>query len=159
MKKSDFILIGIVIIIIAVAALSSKGNIQEEEVNYPLTLVGEPGLQQITYSYYESKVENGDAFIVIIERAGCSYCVQYMPIVEEVAKEYNIPIYYIDTDTLTEAEMELLENNNSYLKRNQWGTPTTLFMLGERVLDTIGGYVEKTSVVNFLSNKIVMGEE
>ena len=72
---------------------------------------------------------------------------------------YKIPLYYIDTDTLTEAEMELLENNNTYLKRNQWGTPTTLFMLGDRVLDTINGYVEKTSVVNFLKNKIVMGEK
>ena len=158
MKKSDFILIGIVIIIIVVAALSTKGNVQEEEVDYPLTLVGEPGLQQMKYVDYEEKVESGDPFVVIIERAGCSYCVQYMPIVEEVAKEYNIPIYYIDTDTLTEAEMELLENNNTYLKRNQWGTPTTLFMLGERVLDSISGYVEKSSVVNFLDNKIVMGE-
>lgn len=158
MKKSDFILIGVVVLIIVVAAFSSKGNVQEEEVNYPLTLVGEPGLHQMSYVDYEEKVASGDPFVVVIERAGCSYCVQYMPIVEEVAKENNIPLYYIDTDTLTEAEMELL-NNNAYLKRNQWGTPTTLFMLGERVLDTINGYVEKSSVVNFLDNKIVMGEE
>ena len=159
MKKSDFILIGVVLLIIVVAALSSRGNVQEEEVDYPLTLVGDAGLHQMSYVDYEEKVESGDPFVVVIERAGCSYCIQYMPIIEEVANEYKIPLYYIDTDTLTETEMELLENNNTYLKRNQWGTPTTLFMLGERVLDTIDGYVEKTSVVNFLKNKIVMGEE
>lgn len=158
MKKSDFILIGVVILIVVVAMFSSKGTIAEEEINYPLTLAGEAGLHQITYSDYEEKVENGDAFIVIIERAGCSYCVQYMPIVEEVAKEKKIPIYYIDTDTLTNDEYTDLSTTNNYLKRNEWGTPTTLFMLGSRVLDTIGGYVDKDSVLSFIDGKVVMGE-
>ena len=158
MKKTDFILIGVVLLIVVVAIFSSKGNIQQEEVEYPLTLAGEAGLHQITYNQYEEKVENGDAFIVIIERAGCGYCVQYMPIVEAVAKEKKIPIYYIDTDTLTAEEYNLLSTTNSYLKRNEWGTPTTLFMLGDRVLDSIGGYVEKDSVLKFIDGKVVMGE-
>lgn len=159
MKKSDFILIAVVLLIAVIAIFSSKGNEELEEVNYPLTLAGEPGLQQITYAQYEEKVENGDAFIVIIERAGCTYCIQYMPIVEEVANEKKIPLYYIDTDTLTSDEMNELTTTNNYLKRNpKWGTPTTLFMLGDRVLDSIGGYVDKDSVLAFLDGKVVMGE-
>ena len=158
MKKSDFILIGVVILIVVAAMFSSKGTIAEEEVEYPLTLAGEVGLHQMTYSQYEEKVENGDAFIVIIERAGCSYCVQYMPIVEDVANEKKIPIYYIDTDTLSSDEYTELSTTNNYLKRNDWGTPTTLFMLGERVLDSIGGYVEKDTVLSFIDGKVVVGE-
>jgi len=155
MKKSDFILIGVVLLIIVVAMFSSKGTIAEEEVDYPLTLAGEAGLHQITYSQYEEKVENGDAFIVVIERAGCGYCVQYMPIVEDVANEKKIPIYYIDTDTLSSDEYTELSTTNNYLKRNDWGTPTTLFMLGERVLDSIGGYVEKDTVLSFIDGRVV----
>ena len=158
MKKSDFILIGVVLLIIVLAMFSSKGTKALDDVDYPLTLVGEAGLHQITYDEYESFVDNGDAFIVIIERAGCGYCVQYMPIVEEVANEKKIPLYYIDTDTLSQDEYNLLNSNNSYLKRNNWGTPTTLFMLGDRVLDTIPGYVDKDSVLSFLDGKVVMGE-
>lgn len=158
MKKSDFILIGVVLIIIVLALFSSKGNIELEEVEYPLTLAGESGLHQITYGEYETMVENKDAFIVIIERAGCSYCIQYMPIVEEVANEKKIPLYYIDTDTLTNDEYNLLSTTNSYLKKNSWGTPTTLFMLGDRVLDTIGGYVDKDNFLSFLDGKVAMGE-
>ena len=158
MKKSDFILIGVVILIVVVAMFSTKGTIAQEEVNYPLTLSGEAGLHQITYNDYEEKVENGDAFIVIIERAGCGYCVQYMPIVEEVANEKKIPIYYIDTDTLSQEEYTELSTTNNYLKRNDWGTPTTLFMLGDRVLDSIGGYVEKDSVLSFIKDRVVTGE-
>ena len=158
MKKSDFILIGVVLLIIVAAMFSSKGTIAEEEVDYPLTLAGEAGLHQITYNDYKQKVENGDAFIVIIERAGCGYCVQYMPIVEDVANEKKIPIYYIDTDTLSSDEYTELSTTNNYLKRNDWGTPTTLFMLGERVLDSIGGYVEKETVLSFIDGKVVVGE-
>ena len=158
MKKTDFLLIGVVILVIVIATLSTKGNILVEDVEYPLTLVGEGGLHQLTYDEYDEMVDNGDAFIVVIERAGCSYCVQYMPIVEEVANEYKIPLYYIDTDTLDAEEFSLLETENAYLKRNSWGTPTTLFMLGDRVLDSIGGYVEKETVVSFLDGRVVMGE-
>ena len=158
MKKSDFILIGVVLLIVVVAVFSTKGNKVEEEVNYPLTLSGDAGLQQISYADYQNKVEDGDAFIVIIERAGCSYCIQYMPIVEEVAKEKKIPIYYIDTDTLSEEDMNELSTTNNYLKKNNWGTPTTLFMLGDRVLDSISGYTEKDSVLAFLDGKVVFGE-
>ena len=158
MKKSDFILIGVVVLIVIVAIFSTSGNVELDDVEYPLTLTGEVGLHQMTYDQYDSMVNNGDAFIVVVERTGCSFCTQYMPIVEEVANEKKIPLYYIDTATLTNDEYNLLSTTNSYLKRNQWGTPTTLFMLGDRVLEAIGGYVEKETVLSFMDGKVVFGE-
>lgn len=158
MKKSDFILIGVVLVIIIAAVFSTKGTKALEEIEYPLELTGEVGLNQITYSEYANMVNEGKAFIVIIERAGCSYCQLYMPIVKEVAEEKKVAITYIDIDTLTEEEFNSLSTTNAYLKRNKLGTPTTLFMLGDRVIDTIDGYVEKTTVENFLNNRVVMGE-
>ena len=129
-----------------------------EDVEYPLTLSGKVGLNQITYSDYKNLVDNGEAFILIIERTGCGYCQMYMPIIEEIVKEKKISILYIDTDTLTEEEFNELSTKNAYLKRNNWGTPTTLLMLGNRVLDSIGGYVEKETVLSFLDGKVVLGE-
>ena len=158
MKKSDLILIGVVLVIVVLAVFSSKGSKALDDVEYPLTLVGEAGLHQITYGDYEKFVNNGDAFIVVIERAGCSYCIQYMPIVEEVAKEKKIPVYYIDTDTLSTDDMNELSNTNNYLKKNNWGTPTTLFMLGDRVLDNIPGYVDKEELLSFIDGKVIVGE-
>lgn len=158
MKKSDFVLIGVVLLIIVFSLFSSKGNVELEEVDYPLTLVGDAGLHQVTYDQYETMLNGEDAFIIIIERASCGYCTMYMPIVEEVAKEKKIPIYYVDTDTFTSEEFNKLNNSNSYLKRNSWGTPTTLFMLGDRVLDYIDRYVEKDELIKFLNDKVVMGE-
>ena len=158
MTKSDFILIGLVLVIIVVAIFSTRGTKAEEDIEYPLTLTGEVGLNQITYSDYKKMVEDGDAFVVVIERAGCGYCQMYMPILEEYAKEKQIAVTYIDTDTLTENEFNELSNTNKYLKKNNWGTPTTLFMLGDKVIDVIGGYVEKDSIDNFFKDRVVMGE-
>ena len=158
MKKSDFILIGLVLVIIVVAIFSTRGTKAEDEIEYPLTLTGEVGLNQITYSDYKKMVEDGDAFVVVIERAGCGYCQMYMPILEEYAKEKQIAVTYIDTDTLTENEFNELSNTNKYLKKNNWGTPTTLFMLGDKVIYVIGGYVEKDSIDNFFKDRVVMGE-
>ena len=149
MKKSDFILIGLVLVIIVVAIFSTRGTKAEEDIEYPLTLTGEVGLNQITYSDYKKMVEDGDAFVVVIERAGCGYCQMYMPILEEYAK----------TSCKTSSSIfNELSNTNKYLKKNNWGTPTTLFMLGDRVIDVIGGYVEKDSIDRFFKDRVVMGE-
>ena len=157
MKKSDFILIGLVLAVVIVAVFSSKGTLAEEEIEYPLALAGEVGLNEITYTKYEEMVNNKDAFIVVIERTGCGYCQQYMPLMEEVAKENKIAVTYINTDNLTEEEYNKLATTNKYLKKNQWGTPTTLFMLGDRIVDSIGGYVPKDSIEAFIKDRVVKG--
>ena len=158
MKKTDFILIGLVLVVVLVGVLSSKGTKAESEIVFPLELTGEVGLNEITYDEYEDMVENDKPFIVVIERTGCSYCQMYMPIMEEIAKEKKIAITYINTDNLTSDEYTKLSTTNKYLKKNQWGTPTTLFMVGDRVVDSIGGYVQKDSVLAFLKDRVVYGE-
>ena len=158
MKKTDFILIGVVLVLIIVGIVSSKGTEALEEIEFPLTLSGEVGLHEITYSEYEEKVKNGEAFVVVIERTTCGYCQQYMPLMEEVANEQKIAVTYINTDNITEEEFEKLSTTNKYLKKNQWGTPTTLFMLGDRIVDSIGGYVDKESIEAFFKDRVVVGE-
>lgn len=158
MKKSDFILIGVVVLAIFIGIFSSKGTVAEEEISFPLTLTGEVGLNEISYNRYKEMVANGDAFIVVIERTGCSYCQKYMPILEKIASDKKIAINYINTDNLSEVEYYELESTNRYLKKNKWGTPTTLFMLGDRIVDSIGGYTEEDTVLNFLDGRVVFGE-
>ncbi len=157
MKKTDIILIGVFLVIILVGICSTKGTEKLPDIEFPLTLSGEVGLHEITYSEYEDMVKKGDAFVVVIERTGCGYCQQYMPIMEEVAKEQKIAVTYINTDNLTEEEFNKLSTTNKYLKKNEWGTPTTLFMLGDRIVDSIGGYVEKESIEAFFKDRVVVG--
>lgn len=158
MKKSDFILIGFLLIVVVVALLSTKGT-EKIDIEYPVTLYGEAGMHQTDYEGYKKLVESNEPFLFVIERKNCGYCQMYMPILEEVVSEKKIPIYYIDTEAVDSEDVSKLESENKYLKKHSdWGTPTTLFMKGEYVLDTIGGYVEKDSLLSFLDDKVVYGE-
>ena len=160
MKKSDIILIGVVILVIVAAILFGKSADTQEELNieYPVTLAGEVGLNEITYSKYADMVDAGEPFVVVIERAGCYYCQMYMPILKEYVEKHKIAVTYIDTDNLTEEETHLLSTKNKYLRNNEWGTPTTLFMVGKEVVDVINGYVEESSIDAFFKDRVVMGE-
>lgn len=159
MKKSDMILIGAVIVVIIVSIFAMKGTSAKVTIDTPVTLTGEVGFNEMTYTEYETKMTNEEPFMVVIIQTGCSYCESFEPIVEETANEYNIPIYYLNMSNLTEDEYNSLGESNSYLKRNSWGTPTSLILVGDYVVDSIGGYVEKDSLVEFLEENVVLGEE
>lgn len=158
MKKTDFIFIGLLIIIVLVAIFSTKGT-EKIDIEYPVTLHGEAGMHQVDYNGYRELVDSDEPFIFVIERTNCGYCQMYMPILEEVVNEKNISIYYINTEEVDSEDIAKLEEENKYLRtHSDWGTPTTLFMKGENILDALGGYVEKDSFLSFIDGKVVYGE-
>ena len=70
------------------------------------------------------------------------------------ANELGIPVNYLNLTNLSSEESNKLSKSNSYLKKNQWGTPTTLFMVGDKVIDSIGQYVDKDTFVSFVKENI-----
>ena len=157
-KQKDIILVLLVVVLLIVGLIVTSGKKDDFSVELPIALSGEAGFTEITYSEYEEKMSNEEAFLVIIVRDGCGYCEMYEPIVDEVANEYKLPIYFINLTNLTQDEVSSLSTSNSYLKRNDWGTPTTLFMYGSHVVDSISGYVEKDAFVDFITENFVVEE-
>ena len=157
-KKDIFLIVGAVAIVL-LAFLVTGGN--KEDANKELIVLSdeEIGLIAMDYSTYESKIENGENFIVVIERDGCGYCEDYLPILEDATNELGIPVYDINIAKLTSDEYESLEKSNLYLKREKWGTPTTLLLSGDEVIDSIGGYVEKEEFVKFVKKNIDLSHD
>ena len=81
-------------------------------------------MKEINYKEYHEMLDNKESFILEIMRADCSACVKFKPIITEVAKEEKIKIYYIDTDNLTEEEVDKI-----YDETGITGTPTLLFYI------------------------------
>lgn len=149
-NKGDlFLVLGLALVVIL-------GFIVMRDVNagpnyeLPLTLSGEAGLHQLSYSEYLDKVNNGDEFVLIIERASCSHCVTYLPIAEDFANSNNLPMYYVDTDTFTSEDWETFEKSNTYLKKakGNWGTPTTIVLAGREHVSSIEGTTNHESLLN-----------
>lgn len=151
-KQKDLILILLVVVLLVVALFVTMKKTPKLDIELSITLQGEVGFTEITYSEYEEKMNAKEPFLVVIVRDGCGYCEMYEPIVEEVANEYRLPIYYINMTNLNNDEYTALGTSNSYFKKNQgkWGTPTTLFMYGNSVIDSIPGYVDKDEFVKFV---------
>ena len=151
-KQKDLILILLVVVLLVVALFVTMKKTPKLDIELPITLQGKVGFTEITYSEYEEKMNTKEPFLVVIVRDGCGYCEMYEPIVEEVANEYRLPIYYINMTNLNNDEYTALGTSNSYFKKNQgkWGTPTTLFMYGNSVIDSIPGYVDKDEFVKFV---------
>ena len=157
-KQKDIILIALVVVLLIVAAIVTGNKDSKVDIELPVALEGDAGFNEITYSNYLEKIDSNEPFLVVIVKDGCGYCEMYEPILKEVADEYNLPINYINLTNLSEEEYNNLAQS-AYLKKNQWGTPTTLFMLGDSVIDSIGGYVDKDKFVDFVKENFVVNED
>lgn len=144
MKKNDLILIGILIIVVVLGFFLMKGE-----------KLGNGRAIELSYEEYIEKVDNGEKFVLIVERATCSHCVAYMPIVKKFARSKNVNIYYVDTDTFTEKNWEKFEKTNSFfIEKNEseegWGTPTTLFLDGDEAVDYLVGQTTEDVLEDYL---------
>lgn len=153
-RQKDIVLVLLVIVLLFMAIAVTKNKTPELDIELPVAVEGEAGFTEISYAEYESKMAEQKPFLVSLVQDGCGYCDMFKPVLEEVSNEYKIPIYYINLTNLSSEENSSLASSNSYLKKNKWGTPTTLFMYGDVVVDSLGGYTEKDAFVSFVKENI-----
>ena len=104
MKKSDLILVGLVLVIVVVAMFSSKGTQSLDDVDYPLTLSGEVGLHQITYGEYEYFVDSDTKY--------------YLKTLSNSINDIdNVKVTY---DPISREQFDFLLDNYSLLKTFIW---------------------------------------
>ena len=160
-KSSDIVLILGLVLVVILGAFVMKPEKLEPTYELPLVLSGEVGLHQLTYAEYQEKVDNNESFVLIIERATCSHCVNFMPVAESFAQDNNVPMYYVDTDTFSSVDWEGFEKSNTFLKKNSgnWGTPTTVVLAGKTAVDYVEGETDAESLMNLYNEYFEMPQE
>lgn len=160
-NSNDIILILGLVIVFVLGCFVMKPEKVEPTYELPLVLSGEAGLHQLTYAEYQEKIDNDESFVLIIERATCSYCIQFMPVAENFAKDNNVPIYYVDTDTFSSEDWEGFEKSNTFLKKNsgKWGTPTTVVLAGKDAVDSIEGATTTDALLKLYNEYFEMPQE
>jgi len=157
-SQRDVILVLLVVVVLAIASVLTIKKENKPDIELPIALEGKAGFTEIAYSEYEEKLNTEAPFLVVIVQDGCGHCDNYKPIVKKVADKYKLPISYINLSHLTQDEYVALGNSNSYLKKEKWGTPTTLFMYGDYVVESIGGYVDEAEFTEFVKDNFVVEE-
>ena len=160
-NTGDIVLVIGLVLILILGFFMLKGEKMEPTYELPLAITGEAGLQELTYAEYQEKVDNDEAFVLIIERATCSHCVNFMPVAESFASDNGLPLYYVDTDTFTSDDWEGFQTSNTYLKKNSdsWGTPTTLVLAGNEAIDSIVGETTADELLELYEEYFEMNEE
>ena len=149
MKKTDIALVVGFVIVIVVGCFVMKGTKAKPSYELPLSLSGEAGLHKLSYAEYQKKIDDKEAFVFIVERATCSHCQNFMPVAEKFAKDNEVPMYYVDTDEFKGDDFSQLEKSNTYFKKasGNWGTPTTIVLVGSEAVDNIEGETDADSLL------------
>jgi len=111
---------------------------------------------ELSFSEFQTKLENKDSFVVVMGSSTCSACAMYKVTMEEVIKQNQVEIFYLGLDTLSKEEYSQI-----YSKFVVEMTPTTIFIKDGKetsTYDRIVGTASATEVIKNLKKHGIMGE-
>lgn len=117
-----------------------------------------------SYKTFMKAVNSKKITMAVFGYTDCGWCQKFRPIINDVASENNIDIYYFDTAVYDKDEFNKIKNSKllipasctnsgeaQYLS-DGYGTPLTLFTKNGKVIDCIGGYLNKTKLISKLQS-------
>ena len=107
----------------------------------------ESNLTFINYDEYNKLLQTEGKHIITIGQAGCSHCIATKPVLNTIAKEYNITINYLNITDMTQSERESFTNSLSeigydeedFVESGNFGTPLTLIVENGKVVSYVSG--------------------
>ena len=103
------------------------------------------------------KLSYEEIFILCVSASECIHCKEFKPKLKKVAKEYDITIYYTNTDDFKKEQYEEFKKKFSF----DGGTPTTIFFKnGEEktTANRINGNVKIEKIISKLKNNGFISE-
>lgn len=123
--------------------------IKQPTVNLPLIYDKLPEvkstIQEISYKTFNKLFQTKGKSILIIVKDECSFCDEYLPIVEETFKELNINAYKINLTKLSSNEIKDILNYIDYD-----GTPTTYILNNGSAKHSLTGTVDKDTLKAYI---------
>ncbi len=140
----------------------------EEEEDYDTSIEDEAYSTESFIRILPSEIASlskGKTIVVWVGRQSCSYCAMYAPVISDVGKDNNIPVYYVDLEDLINFDSQYpyisdernynilegldgIEGWETFAKDNMGGTPLTLIIKDNKVIGGLSGYTEEDGVIN-----------
>lgn len=127
-------------------------EIPQDEISYKTTTVDQ----------YIKKVNSDELTLAVIGEDSCSYCKLLLPVINEIAKNKNIDIYYFNKTTMSDSDYSTLTNinftipakcttTNEDTKMNRgFAKPMALITQNGELKDCILGYYDYDTYVSKL---------
>ena len=121
--------------------------------------------KEISAADIESE-SKGKTILLYIGRSTCGYCVQFVPILQQVQEAHNYTTYYLDIakiydyqngvvlDSKAESTMLNLKTNDAQkgVMNNFGSTPMTLVIKNGKVVDSLIGYVDAGTLEDLVTS-------
>ena len=111
-KKNIYLIVSIILLITIIIFLVYNNNMNKSK------------LVKINLDKVEEKINNKDTFSLCVSSSTCINCEWYLPKLEEISRDYNLEIFYIEVDKLSSKELTEFKNVISF----DDATPVTLFI-------------------------------
>lgn len=113
-------------------------------------------LNYIDYETYEKLLSSKDKEVIVVGQTTCGYCVQAKVILNDVARDNEIEINYIDYAKLDEDEREKFSESLEYFQEEEWGTPIIMIVQDGEIVDMIEQLATEDEYVEFLEENEVI---
>ena len=106
---------------------------------------------EITVNEYLEKYQANEKSVILLSRTGCPYCQIVEPILQKIAKEYDLELYDLNTSTFIGEDAENFVNSNEVFQ-GDFGTPYFMIVGDNQLVDSIDGLTDYEHYVDFLSS-------
>ena len=117
---------------------------------------------QIDVDKYLDLMKEEEKSIIYVARPGCSWCQKETPVIRSIGSEYNLKIYYLNTDGFWNSELEdYTEDGKKFVNSSEkykegFGTPNTIIVQNGKIVDGEFGYAEKSALKSlFIRNGFI----
>ena len=138
----------VVVLVLVVAFFASNDNGEAKVVNFT----------NITIDEYLERMKLDEKSIIYIARPTCSWCQKETPVVKKLMSQYDLKVYYLNTENFYDAEKEdytedgykFINAAEPYKSKQSFGTPNTIIVEGGNIIDGKYGYVEAKELKDML---------
>lgn len=117
-----------------------------------------------TYDEFMKIVKSKKVAMIVFGRDTCGWCNKFKPTYNDVANEYNLDIYYVDSGSFDSTEYsKIMKSDLKILAKctdtgtetslsSGFGTPLTLFTKSGKTIDCISGYTNRSGLLSHLKD-------
>jgi predicted bacteriocin transport accessory protein len=114
------------------------------------------GLEKVEAKSVIERLDNDESLVVVIGQSTCSACLQYIPVLEEVIKNYTVNLAYVEIDKDNKDDVSQLVED--YLIEAN-ATPTTYFFEKGELVGRMVGYFDYRETKKMLESNGFLEEE
>lgn len=154
--KKILILVGLVLVVITsilVAKTSYEAQKKAEDQKQKEIDESISNLTVVNLDKLEELFKSEDTKIVFIGSLTCPHCTAIKPKINNLVKELDIDVYYLELSELTNQEQERLYSMNDFLAQGT-SIPLVMAVKNNEVIDSFVGNIETEEIDAFLRKNL-----